>query len=64
MVNKMKRNPHKWSEVIKAWADGYTIQSRRFILMRWSDWIDFPENFKPIIWDDPDVEFRIKPEGE
>jgi hypothetical protein len=60
----MTKTPHKWANVIKAWADGYPIQFRRFVLINWSDWIDFPENFEPIIWDDPDVEFRIKPEKE
>jgi hypothetical protein len=62
----MKRNPHKWSEVIKAWADGYPIQFRYFsqCLEKWSDWMDFPEEFEPINWGNPSTEFRIKPEGE
>lgn len=46
--------PHKHAELIKAWADGYTIQMKSKIDGRWWD------------QDDPDwaeeYEYRIKPE--
>ena len=46
--------PHKHAELIKAWADGYTIQMKSKIDGRWWD------------QDDPDwaeeYEYRIKPD--
>jgi hypothetical protein len=44
--------PHKHAELIKAWADGYTIQYKDGY--GWWDW-DYPD------WDGDD-EYRIKPE--
>jgi hypothetical protein len=46
--------PHKHAELIKAWADGHTIQRQSKIDGRWWDQDD-PE------WDE-DYEYRIKPE--
>jgi hypothetical protein len=46
--------PHKHAELIKAWADGHTIQMQSKIDGRWWDQED-PE------WD-KDYEYRIKPE--
>ena len=54
--------PHKHSELIKAWADGATIQHRFFMggdIQDWSEWKDKDE----LIWDTSKwVEYRIKPE--
>jgi hypothetical protein len=49
-----KMKPHKHAEVIKAWADGHTIQWKD----AFGDWNDivYPR------WDGMDFEFRIKPE--
>jgi hypothetical protein len=62
----MKHNPHKWAEVIKAWADGEYVQFRLLKTdYTWTGWMDYPiDNSGIINWDNPDVEFRIKPEGE
>lgn len=45
--------PHKYADVIKAWADGYEVQ-----YLNWDTWHDsiFPSF-------DPDLEWRIKPEN-
>lgn len=53
-----ERKPHKWSEVIKAWADGKPIQYRQIGLGTWLD-VEMPS---------PDFsnmgfEWRIKPEN-
>lgn len=32
-----ERKPHKWAEVIKAWADGKTVQYK---YLDWSGWCD------------------------
>ena len=54
--------PHKHAELIKAWADGATIQHRFFMggnIQDWSEWKDKDE----LIWDTSEwVEYRIKPE--
>lgn len=49
--------PHKWSELIKAWADGAEIQGR----LKGKTWEDLPEPY----WNGSDAyEYRIKPESE
>lgn len=50
MCNK---TPHKHAELIKAWADGATIQFKNQV----GDWLD---RSKPT-WD-PRAEYRVKPE--
>nr|DAP78122.1 MAG TPA: hypothetical protein [Caudoviricetes sp.] len=34
----IERKPHKWAEVIKAWADGKPIQCRIGTQKEWIDW--------------------------
>jgi hypothetical protein len=46
--------PHKHAELIKAWADGHTVQYKDGY--GWWDW-DYPD------WDGDD-EYRIKPESK
>jgi hypothetical protein len=61
----MKHNPHKWANVIKAWADGEQLQFRVLkIDHTWTEWWDFLKSAGPIDWDNPEFEFRIRPEGE
>lgn len=45
--------PHVHAELIKAWADGATIQARNEIF----EWVDIPNPS----WQ-PHLEYRIKPE--
>lgn len=53
--------PHKHAELIKAWADGATIQGRNVYFSEGkSDWYDL----NPPHWDSDRVEYRIKPEHE
>ena len=52
MCNK---TPHKHAEVIKAWADGATIQYK----VRQGEWMDVYDNDPS--WNDWD-EYRVKPE--
>lgn len=52
--------PHKWAEVIKAWADGATIQWRRDWGNNQTEWADWDLNSGPDF--DSAVTFRIKPE--
>lgn len=55
----IKRKPHKWAEVIKAWADGKPIQFR---IKNGAFWIY--EEFDGSIprFNAPDREWRVKPE--
>lgn len=48
---------HKWSEVIKAWADGQVIQSRQIGNTYWNDNDD-----KLPAFNSDRLEWRIKPE--
>ena len=50
--------PHKHAELIKAWADGATIQSR--YKFGYGDWTAWADNEYPV-WED-EWEYRIKPE--
>lgn len=50
--------PHKHAELIKAWADGATIQSR--YKFGYGDWTAWTDNEYPV-WED-EWEYRIKPE--
>ena len=50
----MVKNSHKYADVIKAWADGETIQCKeRF-------WSDFTQDKTPD-FNSPELEWRIKP---
>jgi len=51
--------PHKHAEVIKAWADGATIQCRPTSLAA-AAWETFCNGFVPR-WDE-NMEYRVKPE--
>lgn len=60
---------HKWAGVIKAWADGQSVQFRICISEsreEWGEWMDFPNKlhhtYSP--WDSPNahIEWRVKPE--
>ena len=53
-----ERKPHKYADVIKAWADGKTIQGR----INLGDWQDAPAHRNPDFVN-PRVEWRIKPEN-
>lgn len=66
-----ERKPHKWAEVIKAWADGKPIQFR---ISKLGDWEDYrPEQLKQsnasalfFPFDVPrfdQFEWRVKPEA-
>lgn len=55
-----ERKPHKWAEVIKAWADGKPIQ---VLDVRESEWVDYEDNE----YTTPDfatdyLKWRVKPE--
>ena len=52
-----ERKPHKWAEVIKAWADGKQIQFRMD-----SVWVDYNSNNIPP-FNLACYEFRVKPEN-
>lgn len=49
--------PHRWSEAIKAWADGKEIQYKTITGSIWTDIT--PTNYPR--FDNPDLEWRIKP---
>lgn len=55
-----ERKPHKWAEIIKAWADGKPIQ------YKYLDWKDseWKDNDMPLPrFDISDLEWRVKPEN-
>jgi hypothetical protein len=56
----------KWSEVREAWLNGVPVQYRNFCDFGgiWSKWVDLPPIVCSIYWENPDYEFRIKPEEE
>lgn len=49
------RTPHKYADVIKAWADGYEVQYYSKCNEAWEDQ-DYPSF-------NPDLEWRVKPEN-
>lgn len=55
---------HKWSHVIKAYADGYAIQFRNINFD--DDWIDVveEEGFDSSNFNIPNIEWRVKPTHE
>lgn len=54
-----ERKPHKWAEVIKAWADGKPIQVR---FKNSTFWIDEEFDSGVPLFNDSDREWRVKPE--
>jgi len=52
--------PHKHAEVIKAWADGCTVQERVMRHGEWQEWKDVVSH-APTFWTDSCYQFRIKP---
>ena len=55
--------PHKHAEVIKAWADGRTVQERVMRNGEWQKWKDV-ESPNPTWWEDSCYQFRIKPKPD
>ena len=53
-----ERKPHKWAEVIKAWADGKPIQYKAYDSPDWRD----VEKAHPF-FDNDFLEWRVKPEA-
>lgn len=51
-----ERKPHKWAEVIRAWADGKPIQRRLIGAHFWEDVDENP------YFDNTTIEWRVKPE--
>lgn len=59
----IERKPHKWAEVIKAWADGKPIQYKD---LRSSDeWVDYEgDGYQiPMVFGVSYFEWRVKPEN-
>ena len=56
-------SPHKHSEVIKAWADGITVQERVMRCGEWQEWKDVVSH-APTFWTDSCYQFRIKPKPD
>lgn len=54
-----ERKPHKWAEVIKAWADGKPIQFR---IKNGAFWVNVEFDGGIPLFNDPMREFRIKPD--
>lgn len=54
-----ERKPHKYAEVVKAWADGKPIQYR--VIGR-SGWVDVTSQYCPF-FDSKALEWRIKPDN-
>lgn len=54
-----ERKPHKYAEVIKAWADGKPIQVR---FKNSTFWIDEEFDGGVPLFNDSDREWRVKPE--
>lgn len=52
-----ERKPHKYAEVIKAWADGKPIQRRLIGAHFWEDVDEHP------YFDNTTLEWRVKPEN-
>ena len=53
--------PHKHAELIKAWAEGATIQVRSKRCGEWQEWKE-PYDHNLAWYEDPCYEYRIKPE--
>ena len=55
-----ERKPHKWAEVIKAWADGKPIQvmDDQF----YCEWTDYPKYGLSPDFNSDHLEWRVKPE--
>ena len=54
---------HKHAEVIKAWADGCTVQERVMRCGEWQEWKDVVSP-APTFWTDSCYQFRIKPKSD
>jgi hypothetical protein len=64
---KLMNQPHKWKEVIKAWADGKTVQFRNnegFVPnAKWNDvGNDNYEVIQRLLYAQPHLDWRIKPQ--
>lgn len=59
IMSQAERKPHKHAAIIKAWADGATIQWRRDWGMWPTEWADWQQGVGPTF--DSAVIFRIKP---
>ena len=59
------KTPHKHAKLIKAWADGISLQKRyplaTHVSKHRADWHDFEDDFYPN-WEADWIEYRIKPE--
>ena len=53
-----ERKPHKWAEVVKAWADGKPIQFRARGNTSWND----NDDVYPLFFSER-LEWRVKPEN-
>lgn len=56
-----ERKPHKWAQIIKAWADGKPIQvmDDRF----YCEWTDYPKYGLSPDFNSDHLKWRIKPEN-
>lgn len=59
-MSSTERQPHRWAEVIKAWADGKAIQGRRIGSVEWHDFC--APGWLPA-FNGPDWEWRVKPQA-
>lgn len=55
--------PHKHAEVIKAWADGATIQYQNLKVMQQDQWVEYGGN-RPQWHEEKEWNYRIKPPRE
>lgn len=55
--------PHKHAAVIKAWADGFTVQERVMRCGEWQEWKDVFSH-APTFWTDSCYQFRVKPKPD
>lgn len=55
--------PHKHAAIIKAWADGATIEVRFKQCGEWGPW-KVVEFYNPFWWEDPCYEYRVKPKPD
>lgn len=65
VIEEPVKKPHKYAELIKAWADGISLQKRyplaAYVAEHRANWHDFEDGFYPN-WEADWIEYRIKPE--